>query len=211
MDEEVWINKPLSYLWFILLVTYGKTTLLHSTVCPTAASVSAVHILLLSAYRHDCKCSSVDALFPATSSSTVQLSLGLVSPPNHLFISLMTSKLIYKAVIYRKEWDLNSWLPVSVNCGRRELCFPGEWRPSGSYVPLEDDMSSSLRADAQYELVTPPVLGWVVLWCCYLKIKQYVTYAEPLYNVWYIFHCLRLLRQFHPIFFFATYFIKYRK
>lgn len=86
----------------------------------------------------------------------VHFSLVSVFPPNHLFISLMTSKLIYKAVIHtaRNGILIAAWTPVSVNWARREQWFPREWQASSSYTPLEDDMSSSSGGDAQSVLVT---------------------------------------------------------
>lgn len=57
--------------------------------------------------------------------------------PNHLFISLMTSKLIYNSVIsHSEEWELDSQIPVSVNCRRHEQWSPGSDGPPAATLLL---------------------------------------------------------------------------
>lgn len=83
--------------------------------------------------------------------------------PNPLFTTLMTSKLIYAGLIYMvKNGSLIAEF-LSVLTAEDTSSVP--WGLTALwhlYVPLGDDMSSSLRADAQYVLVTLPALVWIV-------------------------------------------------
>ena len=186
---KIWLILvgDLHYFWFLLHSTSHSSWIWRGQMQVSAAS--GVHMLLLMCWQ----CVNMQhvwiyiwlCIFPPSSITALpwfypQAPKSPLYTPNDLNIDLQGSDL------HSREWDLNSWIPVSVNCGWREQRFPRERRPSGGYVPLEDDLSSSLWADAQYVLVTLPVQGWIVRWCYYLKIKQNVTHTKPL--IWHVTH-----------------------
>ena len=111
-------------------------------------------------------------------SSTVQFLPGFRLAPNHLFMSLMTSKLIYKRVIsHSKEWELDSWIPVSVNCGRRE-----QWSPWSDGPPAATCLLGTICHHPS-ELMLSMCWSQSVHECglcdCATILKtQYVTYIQ---------------------------------
>lgn len=125
------LAKNVKYsLWYKTSISFPvyrmryPTAALFSRVKPkTSMDVSLIYIrMIMFISRHDCKCSSEDVFlqhlfwFKTCSKSPLYI-------PNDLQIDLQESNL------HGKEWELDSSIPVSINCGRREQRSPGSDGP----------------------------------------------------------------------------------
>lgn len=132
--------------------------------------------------RHYFKCNVV--VFPQLYISCRSAGFRPLYIPNGLLIDLQESNL------HGNEREFDRWIPVSVNCGKREQWSPWEWRPSGSYMCLMGMICHH-----------PSELMLSMCWSHYLRLcglcdgatlsKQNTICHIPVYDIWNVYHWLR--------------------